>query len=478
MHLPLSNKIRRFTATLLTVVFVTIPLVARLARADAKTDAAAMRDPHIHEQVLSVPGDPARPVMLQVTFYTPDGAGPFPLAVLNHGKDSGDPRLQPRNREVYVSRYFLSRGYAVALPMLRGFAGSGGVYDPHGCDAEADGLSQAKDLRAVLDYLVKRPDIDARHIVMFGQSYGGWNTLAFGTLNYPGVRGLVNADGGRRAPTCPDWERELAIAAGHYARQTQVPSIWFYGDNDSTFPVSTWRRMYERYTALGGRAELVAFGCFMKDAHHFLEYPEGLSQIWTPKMDGFLARIGLPSRILHPELLPTSFPAPTHFAAIDDVNAVPLVNNVGRRDYRAFLTRSMPRVFAIAPDGTAVTTNGGYDPLARALKLCRKYHRVCRPYAVDDEVVWPIPTPVPPATHFAQIDNVAAVPYLNNRGREVGYRRFLTLGEPRAFVIAPDGAWAYSERGFDPLNQALEACEKKHQGCRLYAVDNHVVWHD
>ena len=34
------------------------------------------------EEVLSLPGDPARPVMLQVTLFTPTGPGPFPLALV------------------------------------------------------------------------------------------------------------------------------------------------------------------------------------------------------------------------------------------------------------------------------------------------------------------------------------------------------------------------------------------------------------
>jgi hypothetical protein len=100
----------------------------------------------------------------------------------------------------------------------------------------------------------------------------------------------------------------------------------------------------------------------------------------------------------------------------------------------------MPRVFAIAQDGTTVSTNGGFDPLERALEICRKNGRNCRPYAVDEEVVWPKRFPIPSATHFASLNDVAAVPYLNERGRE-GYKKFLTLQKPRAFVIAPDGGW-------------------------------------
>lgn len=82
---------------------------------------------------------------------------------------------------------------------------------------------------------------------------------------------------------------------------------------------------------------------------------------------------------------------------------------------------------------------------------------------------------MPAETHFAALDAVTALPYLNEAGFQ-GYRKFLTIPKPRAFVIAPDGGWTYSARGFDPLAVALQTCQVKHQSCRLYAVDDVVVW--
>ena len=39
-----------------------------------------------------------------------------------------------------------------------------------------------------------------------------------------------------------------------------------------------------------------------------------------------------------------------------------------------------------------------------------------------------------------------------------------------------DGAWYSSARGTDPIAAALSGCSRLHQGCRLYAVDDDVVW--
>jgi len=452
----------------------TLGMPVSYAQSEASPGGEPPLDPQLHERVLMLPGDSAHPVKLQVTLMLPDGAGPFPLAVLNHGKEVGDPHLAPRYRSVYVARYFLSRGYAVAMPMMRGFAGSGDTFDAQGCDAQASGLSQAHDIRAVIDALRELPEIDGKRIVVSGQSMGGWNTLALGSLNVPGVRGLMNFAGGRGLARCQHLQDDLAQGAARYASQTQIPSIWFYGDNDKVFPPNIWHAMFDQYHAKGGDVELVAYGTFGKDAHSFLAYPEATA-IWMPRVDTFLKRIGMPYAVIEPQVLPAAYPLPTRFAAVDDVTAVPFLDDNGRKGYRVFLTKEMPRVCVISPDGTVVESDGGYDPLARALGLCQKNGRACRPYAIDDAVVWVKPMDVPAATNFAALDAATAIPYLNDAGFQ-GYRKFLTLPKPRAFVIAPDGTWAYSVRGFDPIAAALRSCGAKHHGCRLYAADDAVVW--
>jgi hypothetical protein len=117
----------------------------------------------------------------------------------------------------------------------------------------------------------------------------------------------------------------------------------------------------------------------------------------------------------------------------------------------------------------------GFDPIKSALNECQKHSKNCQIYAVDDYVVWTHPTPVPPLTHFALLSDQTAVPYLNEAGRK-GYQKFLTLRKPRAFVIAPDGAWSATSRGDDPVARAMQECSKSHQGCQCYALDDNIVW--
>lgn len=333
-------------------------------------------------------------VDLETTVYRPDGDGPFPVAIINHGKATGDARFQGRYRPAQAARYFLQRGYAVVVPMRQGFSKSSGSYVTGQCHVESNGRLQAEDVQAVLSQLATLRWADRERIVVVGQSHGGWTTLALGATQPAGVKGLVNFAGGLRQETCPGWRDNLVDGAAAYGRTTRLPSLWFYGDNDSFFDRDTWTRMHARYTESGARAQLVAFGSFGTDAHNLFASREGTS-IWQPELSRFLAAIGLPHEVRSEYahygqrggLLP---PPRTDYAPLDEVMRVPYLRNNGRGGYQAFLAKPTPRAFAIAPNGAWGWAEGGDDPLQRALDNCNRHAAAggCRLYAVDDYVVW------------------------------------------------------------------------------------------
>jgi dienelactone hydrolase len=346
----------------------------------------------LQEQIVMIPKPGLFSVKLETTIYKPQGNGPFPLAIINHGKALGNPKLQSRYRPMPAVSYFLQRGYAVVVPMRQGFGNSGGSYVNPECDLERNGYGQAEDVEAVLKHMSEQPFVNKDNVLVLGQSHGGLTTLAFGTKNYPGVRGLINFAGGLKQQTCPGWESGLAHAAGAYAKHTKVPSLWFYGENDSYFSPSIYNSMYQRYTEAGGPARLVAYGKFGSDAHGMFGSRRGES-IWQPEVTRFLEELGLPTEVVFPEYaLPPPMDAPprTDYAAVNDVSAVPLLNEDARQTYRAFLDKEIPRAFAVAPDGTYGWASQGEDPIKRALESCNKQAEgLCKLYAVDDFVVWP-----------------------------------------------------------------------------------------
>jgi hypothetical protein len=95
-----------------------------------------------------------------------------------------------------------------------------------------------------------------------------------------------------------------------------------------------------------------------------------------------------------------------------------------------------------------------------------------------DQVVAIAEEPAMPPTNFAALDDVNAVPFLRDRGR-AAYRDYLTRSGPKAFAISASGAWSWAEEGDDPVERVMASCQKNsRETCRLYAVDDNVVWVD
>jgi dienelactone hydrolase len=370
---------------------VGVALVAGLSAAQAQA-----LDKTLNEQVVMVPAHVGgKQVELETTLYTPPGTGPFPLVIVNHGKERGSPAEQKRDRFLSLSREFVKRGYAVVVPMRLGFSKSGGKYVEVNCDMASNGSIQADSLQGTLEYFSNQSWVDKDRILVAGQSYGGLATMAFGARNYPGVKGLINFAGGLKyhGGTC-QWENSLEQAFAEFGAQSHVPTLWFYGENDSHFAHPLANRLHQAYTANGGLAKLVAFGAFKRDAHGLVGSRDGVS-IWWPETEAFLRQLGMPTDVTV-ALAEPQRPARTDYAAIDNVDAVPFVRQNGRDAYRTFLTKSTPRAFAVGSNGAWSWAEEGDDPAMRALNACqRDSGQSCKLYAVDDYVVWSDQTATP-----------------------------------------------------------------------------------
>lgn len=318
---------------------------------------------------------------LETTVFKPAGNGPFPLVVINHGKAAGNTHFTLRTRFFYASQEFVKRGYAVMIPMRSGFSKSTGIYIGGGCNFESTGLAQAEDVRAALDYVKTLPYVDSQRIVIMGQSHGGLTTLAFGTVPYPGVRGLVNFAGGLRNSNCVAWEEVLVRAFEGYGAKNRYPTLWFYGDNDSYWSKEYIDKMYKGYVQSGGSARLIAFGLYSGgDAHSMFGQKEGLL-IWVPEVEKFLAELGLPSGILPI----TEANLPVSYLLQEAGKKMELGSNC-KKLFERYLEADFPRAFAIG--GARCGYASGKNTLERAMKNCqRKTDANCKVVATNDVLV-------------------------------------------------------------------------------------------
>jgi dienelactone hydrolase len=86
-------------------------------------------------------------------------------------------------------------------------------------------------------------------------------------------------------------------------------------------------------------------------------------------------------------------------------------------------------------------------------------------------------TPNPPATtDFAPLADAAKLPHVKQETKDTGYRRFLNADLPRAFAIGPKGEWSF-QSGEGAMARTLKRCATTAKtDCKLYAVDDAVVW--
>lgn len=369
--------------SLVKIAAVSLGLFANAGFAQSLIEAT------LDEQVIMAPARSGNvDIELETTIFKPPGNGPFPLIVMNHGKEKGNPQYQKRDRFLVLSKEFVKRGYAVVVPMRKGFSKSTGQYLEDGCNMTNNGQLQADDLQGSLEYLRQLPWVDKDRIIIAGQSYGGLATMAFGTRNFPGVKGLINFAGGLRSDggTC-QWQGELVTAFAEYGGKSKLPSLWFYGQNDSYFNHDLASRLHTAYLTSGGNAKLVAYGAFKTDAHGMVGSRDGVN-IWWPETEHFLRQLGMPTEEV--VALVDSKPIPkSDFAAIDNVDAIPYLKDTGREAYRTFLSKSLPRAFALSPSGQWSWAEEGDDPAERVLASCQASSKApCKLYAVDDYVVW------------------------------------------------------------------------------------------
>ena len=138
---------------------------------------------------------------LEMTLLLPDGPGPYPVMIFNHGDiEMGTPYLNDKRRfrEMIVAREFLQYGVAVAIPARPGVGMSEGIYlipNSRGdADASYKGRLHAKSVMPAIDLLKTIPELDTTRIIITGQSAGGYTTMYIASQNPPGVIGAVCHD--------------------------------------------------------------------------------------------------------------------------------------------------------------------------------------------------------------------------------------------------------------------------------------------
>ena len=161
-------------------------LAAALTSALIAAHDVAAQQPIFHKQRVTYSNGP---LTLVGYVYHPDGRGPFPTVIWNHGSEH-DPGRGPQFDS--VAAIFVPAGYAVFAPMRRGHSDSQGQWiqdtirvtvNTQGMPAaerlmvQLMGTEQLEDQLAGVAYAKTLPFVDGGRMVVAGCSYGGIETL-------------------------------------------------------------------------------------------------------------------------------------------------------------------------------------------------------------------------------------------------------------------------------------------------------------
>ncbi|MFD6443124.1 alpha/beta fold hydrolase, partial [Peribacillus sp. NPDC060186] len=206
----------------------------------------------------------------------------IPVIIYVHG----GPESQIRAVFNPILQYFLSHGYAVITPNVRGSLGYGKTYTH--LDDVRKRMDSVRDLVSLVDWLKKEGNADPNRIAIMGGSYGGFMVLA-AISHYPELWSaaidLVGISSFRTflKKTSP-WRRKLREAEygtiekdGNFydlidpLNQTDritSPLIVLHGANDTRVPIEESEQIVNKLMA---RNHPVKFICFENEGHSIVK---------------------------------------------------------------------------------------------------------------------------------------------------------------------------------------------------------------
>jgi dienelactone hydrolase len=240
----------------------------------------------------------SREINLEATLYRPQGNGPFPVVIFNHGSTGpGMIPLDLTENPWGFGAYLLKKDIALLIPMRRGRGKSEGAYrEPYQCSLDQSRLGiryAMESLDAVYNFLRKQPWTDLNKIVLSGVSRGGILSTIYAAERPGSAIGVLNFSGGWMSERCNffagmDINTELFKEAGS---KSKVPNLFLYAANDSFYSVPVIKRYPDTVRAGGGEVEFKLYNLGDGVDGHRLFSMHGTE--WIPEVDTFLTKLGV-----------------------------------------------------------------------------------------------------------------------------------------------------------------------------------------
>jgi len=238
---------------------------------------------------------PVDGIVLHGDLLKPDGTGPFPGVLWNHGGSSPSPGSSTYSASPVLGELFSSRGYVLLIPHRRGYGRSprDPLVDQFIAEKRIDERNKVqlelmdlhmKDVMGAIQYLETLPFVDRNRIAVAGCSYGGSLTLFAAERNLP-LRAAVNFAGG-----AVSWKQspELRERMLRSARGAKVPIFLIQAEND--YDLNPSRALAQELDRIKKPHQITIFpahGSTAREGHNFCVSG---GKIWEGEVFSFLQK--------------------------------------------------------------------------------------------------------------------------------------------------------------------------------------------
>lgn len=236
---------------------------------------------------------PSGKLKIEAYVFKPEGSGPFPVVVYNHGSRAGHEREE--RPFAYVGEMLAASGYVVVVPERRGYGKSDGptfeevVGEDRGPRFVTRVQQETDDVLAAVEFTKTLPYVDPARMGVMGWSFGGIVSV-FAASRSTAFRAVVDQAG---AALTWDYSPAMQGALKESAGKMQIPLLAMVAENDRT--TESVKAVVREAQKHGAAAKLIVYPAFKpRDAGgvapgHMIFGKEG-ARLWEADVKEFLAR--------------------------------------------------------------------------------------------------------------------------------------------------------------------------------------------
>jgi dienelactone hydrolase len=238
---------------------------------------------------------PSGGLRIQAYLYKPEGDGPFPAVIYNHGSRSGRERQSVPFE--HIGRLLTGAGYVALVSERRGYGRSDGITWPEDVGKNRSRVvvrldQETDDVLAAVDFLRTQAFVDAKHLGVMGWSFGGIVTMFAVSRSSAFAVAVDQAGGALTWNGNPDVRAALTAAA----QKCTTPTLLQVAENDrTTDSITTLAKILEKRGVPHRMAIYPPFATgpsqsFGTGAPGHMVFAERGTSVWSADVLKFLAR--------------------------------------------------------------------------------------------------------------------------------------------------------------------------------------------